>query len=223
MSIILGGHAVDEPGLRSKTWFDHGMTWPVGKNYVKHRAAPVGLGVFHATGGEGDAAQVFRSLSVRGYSVEFVLDSEGVVWQFLDPLVHSAAHCGGLNARSLGIEVVNGMRPYDVTSTRPKSEAIYQVVSDRAPPGPDYVTRNGRKLYYLCSRRKDVTGLRPKQLEALRLLVRVLSAKTSIPHWPGALRDYVPVNERRDLRGWITHSAVTLGHSDPSLDSLSVF
>ena len=223
MSLILGGAVVDEPGLRSKSFFDHGMSWPVGTARVKRRASCVDLGVLHATGGEGPAKQVFRTLSARGYSVEFCLDRDGLVWQFLDPLAHSAAHTGGLNARSLGIEVVNSMRPYDPAGKRPKSEAIYQVVSASATPGPDYVLRKGRKCYYLCSRRKTVTGLYPVQLEALRLLVRILSDRTAIPHWPGSHRDYVPVGDRKDLRGWIAHSAATLRHADPSLDSIGVF
>jgi hypothetical protein len=83
----------------------------------KPRRQSINLIVLHWTAGEGDAPAVRSTLVVRKCSAHFVIDRQGSIWQLLDPLEVEAFHVAnrqtkGVNARSIGIEVVNyGMAP----------------------------------------------------------------------------------------------------------------
>ena len=225
MSLRLGDVIVDTPGLTVIWGPERGLTWPEGTSRVTRRTTQPDLGVIHTTGGEGpgdDLRRIYRVLTARGYSCHFAIGSNGIVGQYLDPLLWAAAHCGGVNARSIGVEVENPM--YPVSGGRPRSEGIVQVVGDTPGPYPgDYVVRQGKRLYYRKSGKKECIGLWPAQLQALRRLVRLISDHTAVPHWRAATRDYVPVADRGTLRGWLGHVQIGLKHGDPSLDSLDLF
>lgn len=78
--------------------------------FVGHeRTLPVDWIVLHWTASErtGDkgAEKIFRSLGNRNLSVEFFVDNDGIIYQFLDPGTRHARHAGTVNKSSVGIEV----------------------------------------------------------------------------------------------------------------------
>lgn len=198
-----------------KTWLQHGLTWPVGTSRVALRTEAPCLVVVHATDGEGSAQSVHRVLTARGYSVHFALERDGTIFQFLDPAERVAAHTGGMNGRSVGIEVVcrqsGTLQPVPV-KPRPKDEHIYQLV-DKAKTPPKWIS----------SRRAPCWGFYPEQLAALKKLVAGLCRLMGVPAELADARDYVPLPERAALRGVIGHAQVTTGHSDPPLAALNLF
>lgn len=223
-SITVGGVVRDVPGLDCEWGPALGLTWRVGQCRVSARTQPVRLGVVHATGGEGrgdDFRRIYDVLTRRGYSVHFAVGDSGRVVQYLDPALHVAAHVGGLNVASVGIEVENPMYPFRQLGERAASEGIVQVVSRVPGPLPgDFTTRHGARLYWRRSWRRPCLGLTPGQAASMKLLARALSDALGVPWQRADARDYVPHAERARLRGWLGHAQVTLGHGDPSLDSL---
>ncbi len=214
MSLMLAGLAapcdvrVDDPS-------QHRRTWPVGLNYVRRRIARPNTIVMHITGAEHDAAQVYQTLSIRGYSVHFVIDRAGMVWQFLDALWFTAAHTGGLNARSIGIEVVNIGRP---VVWRKYVSSLWPNPYDR-PMSAGWVHAVGADGKYVRSTRLPMLGLLPIQLASVKALVTALCAHTEVPLVRADSRPYVPRPEREALRGVLGHGQVTTAHGDPSVDS----
>lgn len=204
------------PELDVRTWHDTGLTWPVGTSRVALRTRSPDLVVLHATDGEGNAKTVHRVLSTRGYSVHFVVESSGRVVQFVDAATRSCAHTGGLNDRSVGIEVACRMsaaeNPGRELGPRPRDEHAYQVVA----------TKGGVKRW-VRSRRAPCWGLYPAQLRALELLVPALCRQMGVPPELADERDYVPLAERAALRGVVGHVQVTTGHADPPLAALAFF
>lgn len=95
--------------------------------------------VLHWTGGEGDAAQVYRTLREAGASVPLFVDAAGVVWQFMD-IDRQGVHCPGWNASGVGIEIQNrGTRIADVKlrSGVVRSE-VEEIVHGRLTKYSDY-------------------------------------------------------------------------------------
>jgi hypothetical protein len=228
MGLVLSGQVVPTPDLVVRSYLEHGMRWPIGESGVKVRLAPPDLAVVHATGGQDGivgapgAKAFFDRISARKLSVEFYLDEAGELWQFLDPMIVSAAHVGGLNDRAFGIEVENRMYPVDSKLGRPMSEGAYQVVGPKYT-GDDFILRDGVKLYWQRSRRKSAMGLYPVQRETLRKLAKFLTQYTSVTGQLATDKDYVRRADRKSLLGWLRHSQVTLKHGDPSVDSLELF
>lgn len=195
-----------------RTWIQHGLTWPVGASRVALRTEAPCLVVLHATDGEGSAKSVHRVLTARGYSVHFVVERDGTIVQFLDPAERVAAHTGGLNAKSVGIEVVcrqSGSAQPVPTRPRPLDEHIYQV-TDAAKT-------------WVRSRRGPCWGLYQEQLDALGALVPALCKLMGVPAELADGRDYIPKADRGALRGVVGHVQVTTGHSDPPLAALALF
>lgn len=96
---------------RVKGWKETGLEFRPGRGARKRQALP-NLIVLHHTGGEGDAAGVYRVLNERGLGIEFVIDREGVVWQHCDPALVDTFDAGNINARSIGIEMIScGLAP----------------------------------------------------------------------------------------------------------------
>lgn len=231
MPLVLDSLVVETP-FEVRSWLDTGMDWKPGERhpesgrvYVQDRPALPTLVALHATGAdrpnEYDPPRVFENLTLRGYSVEFCLGEDGVLYQFADPVRHHCLHVGGLNKRAVGIECVNHLRPRK-GSGRPPSESIVQVcgIVPKNYPRDFVVGRDKRRRYYWRSGRLVADGLYPAQLETLRGLSLVLEERLGIPRRRSDERDYVPVGERGELpAGWLLHSQVTLRHGDPSLDS----
>jgi hypothetical protein len=93
------------------TWHDHGISFAPGEGYNKVRRHAIDLAVWHWTGGEGEPPDVAHVLKQRGYGVEFAISTTGVIYQFVDPLLVDTADAAGVNARSVGTEIVSyGMR-----------------------------------------------------------------------------------------------------------------
>jgi hypothetical protein len=93
------------------TWYDHGISFSPGEGYNKLRHHAIDLAVWHWTGGEGEPPEVAQVLKQRGYGVEFAISTKGVIYQFVDPLLVDTADAAGVNARSVGTEIVSyGMR-----------------------------------------------------------------------------------------------------------------
>jgi len=105
MSIIIHGERV-EVEANAITWEEHGLGFLPGTCGVESRERSTDLGVIHYTAGEGSGPQVHRVLKARGLSCHFVVDRDGVIYQFVDPANYRCAHAGGrANDRSVGIEV----------------------------------------------------------------------------------------------------------------------
>lgn len=91
----------NEPGGLS--FYDHPKTW-------QPRKAEVNLVVLHWDVCDG-ATDCYDVLLKRGLSVQFILDSNGVVYQLLDPACSAAYHAPPTNQRSVGIEISNPVLP----------------------------------------------------------------------------------------------------------------
>ena len=105
-ALIIGGEPV-WVGAPVRTWDDHGLEFRAGAKNARARTAAVDLIVLHVTGGEGAPPQVYRTLTARGLSCDFVIDADGVIWQHSDPATVCTYHAGHVNGRSVGVEIVN--------------------------------------------------------------------------------------------------------------------
>lgn len=107
-ALILGGEAHVVP-------FRVVLPGESGLEFVPKRGArrrypkktDIDLIVLHWTGGEGPAERVFRVLYKRRLGVEFVIDRDGVCYQFADPITTDTFDAGAVNPRSIGVEMVN--------------------------------------------------------------------------------------------------------------------
>lgn len=160
-AVIIGG--IEYPcGAEVSTWHDHGLEFHAGKGARKRTQVP-DLLVLHVTGGEGAPPQVYTTLVRRELGIEFVIDIEGVIWQFCDPLLIDTFDAGPINRRSIGVEIVNyGYR------ADPKTVPL----KGRARPLYDTII-HGRKIKMARSN--------PAQLAALVALADTLSLALNIP------------------------------------------
>lgn len=102
-SIVINGMKHDVIGP-TRIWTETGMEFKAGKG-ARWRANDIDLVVWHYTGGEGDAARLFRVLDRRKLGVEFFIDRAGVIWQFCDPMRIDTFDAGIANRRSVGVEI----------------------------------------------------------------------------------------------------------------------
>lgn len=87
-------------------WWDPAIT-----SGCRPRQGKLDLVVWHHTAGEGNAAQIHRTLVGRGLSVHFTIDRDGTITQMAD-VDDVTYHAGGYNSRSVGIEIANrGVAP----------------------------------------------------------------------------------------------------------------
>lgn len=103
--IIIGGN-VYPCAAEVSTWETHGLEVKRGQG-ARRRVLTPDLLVLHWTGGENPPPTVFAVLKERELGVEFIIDIEGVIWQLCDPLVLDTFDAGPVNARSIGVEIVN--------------------------------------------------------------------------------------------------------------------
>ena len=90
--------------------------------------ASTGLVVLHWTAGRGDSSQVFRTLRADGLSVHFCIDVDGSITQYADAGM-MCSHASGMNARAVGIEIVNPATP-DVAGP-PKRTVLRERINGR--------------------------------------------------------------------------------------------
>lgn len=121
-AIIANGKRVP-CAVKVETWQTHGLTFP---SQVKRKRTD--LIVVHWTAGEGDGERVHKTLRDRGLSVHFVIESDGTVVQYMDTSV-LGAHAADMNARSVGIEIVN--RATDEADKMPKRPLVREKIRGR--------------------------------------------------------------------------------------------
>ena len=107
--IIIGSEEIP-CNAKVHTWHEHGLTFDYSHAPTRSELEQIRWGVLHWTAsgkrlGLKGAKQVWRTLTRRGLSVEFVITDEGDIWQFVDPKWRRCAHAGRLNSMSIGVEV----------------------------------------------------------------------------------------------------------------------
>lgn len=101
---------------------DHKMEFRVGEGWNKPRKEPIDLAVWHWTGSENAVETMYRVLNNRKLGVEFAISPLGSVFQFCDPAKVDTADAGWVNARSIGVEIVNaGVRRLNTLWREPRT------------------------------------------------------------------------------------------------------
>ena len=202
MGIILGGKEIDieVPVINYK---EHGMDFDHKKKTWKRKVDP-SLIIWHWTGGENSAQTTYHTLVQRDLGVSFCIDRQGVVYQYLDPVLYDPRDVGGhLGLRSVSIEVANyGFRfKGQKKPTRGQDREI------------DTEVIHGINL--------DCARFYPDQINSLVKLTRTLCCDLGIPlKFPResnreiAYRKLLP-KEIKDFKGIIGHFHKTRKKYDP--------
>jgi N-acetyl-anhydromuramyl-L-alanine amidase AmpD len=80
----------------------------------------------HWTGGRRGGPAVFRTLQVRGLSVQFNIDADGTIWQFCDAALR-CSHATGANSWSIGVEMTNPAQPKQATGDAPRAVVVESI------------------------------------------------------------------------------------------------
>jgi N-acetyl-anhydromuramyl-L-alanine amidase AmpD len=149
--------------------------------------------VLHHTAGEGNAAQVYRTLKNRGLGIHFVIDSDGKITQMADWKKVVVSHAGSINGRSIGIEIVNR----------------------GVPPA---ILGHKREVYMHNFRGKDREFLKfhPAQVEATWELLKHLSKLSSIPLVFPEGENVLDKVTQASYNGVLGHHHLVLTKIDPS-------
>jgi N-acetylmuramoyl-L-alanine amidase len=200
--IILDGKEV-EVGAPVLTYRDHGMTFVGKKNTLKRELRPDVI-IWHWTGGENSAETVYHTLINRNLGVTFCIDRNGVIYQFLDPILYDPKDTEGkVGRRSISLEIANyGFRMKgQPIPTRGKDRILDDEVIHRTK------VRCARFL--------------PDQITSVAALTKVLCAELGIPlafpREPSgeiALRVLTP-KEQRAFKGVMGHFHKTTEKFDP--------
>jgi len=78
---------------------------PLFADYRKRRKPPQYIVLHHTSTGSREGT--VRALRSRGYSTNFEVDTDGAVYQYLDPATTEAFHSGRANQYSIGIDVTH--------------------------------------------------------------------------------------------------------------------
>jgi len=210
--IIVGNLRV-EVSAPVLTWHQHKMQFIEGEGARRrHPKQKIDLIVLHWTGGEATARQTFKVLTGRELGVEFVIDRQGLIWQFADPARIDTFDAGPVNPRSVGIEMTN--------------------YGFRRPNTP--VPRHGRVRplwrQLLNGRQREFASFFPAQVDsAVHLcdaLCRVLPAvPRRIPRDKrgAVLKRTMTRSELREYSGILGHFHVSRRKSDPGTDLMTMF
>lgn len=207
--IIIGGEKYWTP-VPVRLWTETGLEVIRGKG-ARARTQEIDLAVWHWTGGEGGAEQVFHVLQRRELGVEFCIDQNGIIYQFCDPKLVDTFDAGRVNRRSVGTEICNyGHRgPENTIPSRGYDRSMYSTVL------------NGRALAF--------AHFWPAQIASAIALADVLSRSLEIPRQvPWGMKGFVEPNtlspERLDaFTGHVGHFHVSNKKMDPGLDLLHAF
>lgn len=193
-----------------KLWDETGLEITP-KRGARKRRRKIIVGVWHWTGGEGGAAQLFRVLMKKGYGVEFYVSKSGVIYQFCDPALVDTFDAGWMNSRSFGVEVANyGYRRRGVLPPR------------KGRDRPKYMTK-------LNGRRREFAHFTPPQFAACIALADAMSKACPVPRSVPTLGG-INVNpntlnpeELQHFEGHLGHFHITKRKSDPGTDLLTAF
>jgi hypothetical protein len=205
--LIVGGK---EWPCRSRTilWTDSGLEFKAGDGgRRRHPKIRIDLLCLHWTGSENSIQQLYRTLDSRELGVEFAIDREGIVWQFCDPMTVDTFDAGYVNARSVGVEIVN----YGF------------VAHGREPPGDWMQTRGVYECELRGKRRAFARFLLPQLGAALSLADTLTAAIPTItrrvPTEDGHLiTETMTPREVQNYSGLIGHYHVSEAKSDPGTE-----
>jgi len=180
---------------------------------ARRRRRSIDLGVWHWTGGEGDAHTLFMVLRKKGYGVEFYINQLGVIYQFCDPRLVDTFDAGKVNDRSFGVEIANYGFKWGKKRTIPK----------KGVARPTYTCE-------LQGRRRRFAHFYPPQIAAGLSLANAMSEACSIPRevptsGGGYWVDPDTMDEDRldKFKGHVGHFHIKDSKSDPGLDLLGAF
>jgi N-acetyl-anhydromuramyl-L-alanine amidase AmpD len=162
------------------------------------KRAETRMALWHWTGGVGRAPQVFRTLQERRLSVHFLIEPEGVIWQYADAMLR-CSHAGVANGFSVGIEITNPATRLDVEDGLKR-----QVLADEV---------HGKRIRY--------QGFTDAQVKSARALARSLSLAFGLPldvprNADGSIiRRLLTKPESDDFRGHAGHYHFSLAKTDP--------
>lgn len=208
--IIVGGKRFPVLGP-VHLWDETGMETSPGRG-ARKRKRKIDLGVWHWTGGEGDATALFNVLNKRELGVEFYISQVGAIWQFCDPALVDTFDAGWINDRSVGTEIANYGYSWGQQRTVPA----------KGRTRSKYVT-------ILNGKRRTFAHFWPLQIAAALSLAEALSKALSIPREvPLGMKGFVEPNllERaraEAFQGHLGHFHVNAAKSDPGLDLLEAF
>lgn len=106
MALILNGKT-RKCGVPVIDWGSHNHDFNDAPG-TKERTKPPELVMLHWTGGENGVNGLCNTLRARGLGVSFFIDSEGYVFQLLDPILKDPKDVGGYHGRrTISIEIAN--------------------------------------------------------------------------------------------------------------------
>lgn len=207
--IVIGDkrYSVSEP---VHLWTETGMDFHPGQG-ARKRIQKIDLVVWHWTGGEGRAKQLYDVLRKRNLGIEFFIQDNGEIWQFCDPTKVDTWDAGSLNPKSVGIEIQN--------------YGIY--INKETVP----MLGKGRMLYetFLNGHKRTFSNFWPIQINSALSLANTLSDAFQIPKkvptdQNGNLLTRMMTSEKlKNFSGHIGHFHCDIEKSDPGTDLLKSF
>lgn len=199
--IIVGEKTIRILDVNVRTWHQTGLQFRAGEGFNRRRHTDINLMVWHWTGGEGEPPEVFGTLQKRELGVEFSISRIGEIWQFCDPLIVDTADAGGVNARSVGCEMVCYGVPSALTLWRPPRQ------------GRD------REIYEdeINGKRYKIGWFYPAQLRAALALADALAE--GLPHIERRVPETSPrvllPTELKNFAGHLGHYHISQRKQDP--------
>lgn len=110
--------------------------------------------------------QCYDVLCARNLSVQFMLDTDGTVYQGLDPAKGTCWHAGSVNRRAWGVEICDPVYLKYQNPKHPRPVSTMQVRGDKSKIlgfYPEQIEATVKLCHWVC----NYTGI-PKQLPALK-------------------------------------------------------
>jgi hypothetical protein len=155
--------------------------------------------VLHHTGGRRGVEGVFQTLQGKGYSVHFVIEADGTIWQLADAALR-CAHAGTANGFTVGVEVVNHAGPKNLPR-----DAHREIVREE-----------------IHGRERDAATFTVPQVQSSLALTHALCKAFGLPHRvperEGKLvTEVLSKAEMRSFRGVLGHFHIKETKRDPGL------
>jgi len=204
-SIIIGGK--DIPCTAPiYTWNETGLEFKSGTGFNKPRMRPIDLAVWHWTGGEESAEQLYKVLQSKNLGIEFAITADGIIYQFCDPKIVNTADANRANARSVGIEITN----YGMGKIIPKAGV-------------------SREQYLCVINGKSIAAAHffTVQIASALALASSLATSLQIPKCvptddTGLIQRTLNENEFNSYKGHLGHFHINQEKLDPGIDLLEV-